>query len=106
MPFGYRRRRARLLFDVSLTLAGQSLRQAAGPIAAVPRPTPYLVLDVGRAVEPELLGLLQHADAAGLTLPLTLAEGDRVVLESAGAYTTAFSTVGFNGFPALPTVLR
>ena len=39
-------------------------------------------------------------------LPLTLAEGDRVVLESAGAYTTAFSTVGFNGFPALPTVLR
>ena len=41
-----------------------------------------------------------------VTLPLTLAEGDRVVLEAAGAYTTAFSTVGFNGFPALPTVLR
>ena len=38
-------------------------------------------------------------------LPLTLAEGDRVMFHSAGAYTSTCSTVGFNGFPALPTVL-
>ena len=38
-------------------------------------------------------------------LPLTLAEGDRVVLTSAGAYTTCYSTVGFNGFAPLPTEL-
>ena len=38
-------------------------------------------------------------------LPLTLAEGDRVLFHSAGAYTSTCSTVGFNGFPGLPTVL-
>ena len=38
-------------------------------------------------------------------LPLRLAEGDRVVLTSAGAYTTCYSTVGFNGFAPLPTEL-
>ena len=38
-------------------------------------------------------------------LPLSLAEGDRVVLTSAGAYTTCYSTVGFNGFAPLPTEL-
>ncbi len=38
-------------------------------------------------------------------LPLALTEGDRVVLTAAGAYTTCYSTVGFNGFPPLPTVL-
>jgi ornithine decarboxylase len=38
-------------------------------------------------------------------LPLALAEGDRVVLTAAGAYTTCYSTVGFNGFAPLPTVL-
>jgi ornithine decarboxylase len=38
-------------------------------------------------------------------LPLALAEGDRVVLTSAGAYTTCYSTVGFNGFAPLPTEL-
>jgi ornithine decarboxylase len=38
-------------------------------------------------------------------LPLSLREGDRVVFGSAGAYTTSYSTVGFNGFPPLPTVL-
>jgi ornithine decarboxylase len=27
------------------------------------------------------------------------------VFGSAGAYTTSYSTVGFNGFPPLPTVL-
>jgi ornithine decarboxylase len=38
-------------------------------------------------------------------LPLALAEGDRVVLTSAGAYTSCYSTVGFNGFAPLPTHL-
>lgn len=38
-------------------------------------------------------------------LPLALAEGDEVRLQSAGAYTTCYSTVGFNGFDPLPTVL-
>ncbi len=38
-------------------------------------------------------------------LPLGLAEGDEVRLESAGAYTSCYSTVGFNGFDPLPTVL-
>ncbi|WP_395659466.1 type III PLP-dependent enzyme [Nocardioides sp.] len=39
-------------------------------------------------------------------LPLDLAEGDWVHLDSAGAYTSCYSTVGFNGFPPLPTLLR
>ena len=39
-------------------------------------------------------------------LPLALAEGDVVRLESAGAYTSCYSTVGFNGFDPLATVLR
>jgi ornithine decarboxylase len=38
-------------------------------------------------------------------LPLTLAEGDTVRLLSAGAYTTCYSTVGFNGFEPLATRL-
>ena len=39
-------------------------------------------------------------------LPHTLAEGDQVRLLSAGAYTTCYSTVGFNGFEPLPTLTR
>ena len=39
-------------------------------------------------------------------LPITLAEGDEVRLLSAGAYTTCYSSVGFNGFAPLPTVVR
>jgi ornithine decarboxylase len=39
-------------------------------------------------------------------LPLALAEGDEVRLLSAGAYTSCYSTVGFNGFAPLPTVTR
>lgn len=39
-------------------------------------------------------------------LPLNLAEGDRVRFASAGAYTTSYSTVGFNGFEPLATILR
>lgn len=38
-------------------------------------------------------------------LPHDLAEGDRVVLGGAGAYTTCYSTVGFNGFPPLATLV-
>ncbi len=38
-------------------------------------------------------------------LPLTLVEGDEVRLLSAGAYTTSYATVGFNGFAPLPTRL-
>jgi ornithine decarboxylase len=34
-------------------------------------------------------------------LPLALAEGDPVDILSAGAYTTTYSSVGFNGFPPL-----
>ncbi len=38
-------------------------------------------------------------------LPLSLTEGDEVRLHAAGAYTSCYSTVGFNGFPPLTTVL-
>jgi ornithine decarboxylase len=41
-----------------------------------------------------------------VSLPVTLAEGDEVRLLSSGAYTTCYSTVGFNGFDPLSTVLR
>lgn len=36
-------------------------------------------------------------------LPMDLAEGDMVDIYSAGAYTATYSSVGFNGFPALAT---
>jgi ornithine decarboxylase len=42
---------------------------------------------------------------AMVDLPLDLAEGDIVRLLDAGAYTTCYSTVGFNGFPPLSTRL-
>ncbi len=38
-------------------------------------------------------------------LPVDLAEGDEVRLLSAGAYTSCYSSVGFNGFAPLPTWL-
>lgn len=38
-------------------------------------------------------------------LPLSLHEGDVVRLHATGAYTTCYSTVGFNGFAPLPTRL-
>jgi len=38
-------------------------------------------------------------------LPVALAEGDEVRLQSAGAYTSCYSSVGFNGFAPLPTQL-
>lgn len=39
-----------------------------------------------------------------IELPLALIAGDRVFIRSAGAYTTSYSSVGFNGFPPLQTV--
>jgi ornithine decarboxylase len=42
--------------------------------------------------------LYEHAD---YQMPLALEAGDRVEVLSTGAYTTTYSTVGFNGFPAL-----
>ncbi|OJF09349.1 ornithine decarboxylase [Couchioplanes caeruleus subsp. caeruleus] len=37
-------------------------------------------------------------------LPLALRQGDVVDILAAGAYTTTYASVGFNGFPPLPTV--
>ena len=34
-------------------------------------------------------------------LPVSLAIGDKVLIEGTGAYTTTYSSVGFNGFPPL-----
>jgi ornithine decarboxylase len=34
-------------------------------------------------------------------LPVTLSIGDKVILEACGAYTTTYSSVGFNGYPPL-----
>jgi ornithine decarboxylase len=34
-------------------------------------------------------------------LPVTLAIGDRVLIEATGAYTATYSSVGFNGYPPL-----
>ncbi|MEZ5217881.1 MAG: hypothetical protein R2715_15150 [Ilumatobacteraceae bacterium] len=42
-------------------------------------------------------------EQTGYRLPLGLAEGDRLHLFAAGAYTTAYASTGFNGF-APPTV--
>lgn len=38
-------------------------------------------------------------------LPLALACGDRVVIRHCGAYTSSYSSVGFNGFPPLDVVV-
>ena len=38
-------------------------------------------------------------------LPLALCEGDEVLIHAAGAYSSCYSTVGFNGFAPLPTVI-
>ena len=40
-----------------------------------------------------------------VSLPLALAEGDELRIHAAGAYSTCYSTVGFNGFAPLPTVV-
>jgi len=38
---------------------------------------------------------------SGYELPITLRDGDTVDILSAGAYTTTYSSIGFNGFPPL-----
>jgi ornithine decarboxylase len=35
---------------------------------------------------------------------MSLQEGDRVLILATGAYTTTYSSVGFNGFPPLDAV--
>ena len=44
-------------------------------------------------------------EATPVHLPLALSEGDEVRIHAAGAYSSCYSTVGFNGFAPLPTVL-
>jgi ornithine decarboxylase len=39
-------------------------------------------------------------------LPLALAEGDQVRFQCAGVYVSTYSTVGFNGFAPLPSVVQ
>jgi len=39
-----------------------------------------------------------------VSLPLGLKSGDRIVIRSCGAYTSSYSSVGFNGFPPLDVV--
>jgi len=38
-------------------------------------------------------------------LPVSLATGDEVLIEAAGAYTATYSSVGFNGFPPLKSYI-
>ena len=38
-------------------------------------------------------------------LPLSLRDGDRIVIRNCGAYTTTYASVGFNGFPPLDVVV-
>lgn len=38
-------------------------------------------------------------------LPLTLKAGDRILIHNCGAYTSTYSSVGFNGFPPLDVVV-
>src|SRR6266540_3015438 len=40
-------------------------------------------------------------EKAPYPLPVSLAIGDKVLIEAAGAYTTTYSSVGFNGYPPL-----
>jgi ornithine decarboxylase len=44
-------------------------------------------------------------EKAPYALPVSLAIGDKVLIEACGAYTTTYSTVGFNGFPPLQSVV-
>jgi ornithine decarboxylase len=40
-----------------------------------------------------------------IALPETLRAGDRVIIRNAGAYTSSYASVGFNGFPPLDVVV-
>lgn len=39
-----------------------------------------------------------------MDLPLALSAGDKVIIRAAGAYTTTYASIGFNGFPPLDEV--
>lgn len=38
-------------------------------------------------------------------LPMSLRDGDRIVIRNCGAYTSSYSSVGFNGFPPLDVIV-
>ena len=38
-------------------------------------------------------------------LPVSLSIGDKVLIEGAGAYTTTYAAVAFNGFPPLQQIV-
>lgn len=40
-----------------------------------------------------------------INLPLALRDGDRVMIRNCGAYTSSYSSVGFNGFPPLDVIV-
>lgn len=40
-----------------------------------------------------------------IQLPLSLKAGDKIIIRNCGAYTSTYSSVGFNGFPPLDTVV-
>jgi ornithine decarboxylase len=40
-----------------------------------------------------------------VALPLGLTSGDRIIIRNCGAYTSSYSSVGFNGFPPLDVVV-
>jgi ornithine decarboxylase len=40
-----------------------------------------------------------------VALPVGLRAGDRIVIRSCGAYTSSYSSVGFNGFPPLDVMV-
>lgn len=40
-----------------------------------------------------------------IQLPLNLRDGDKVMIRNCGAYTSSYSSVGFNGFPPLDVVI-
>jgi ornithine decarboxylase len=40
-----------------------------------------------------------------VSLPVSLKSGDRVLIRNCGAYTSSYSSVGFNGFPPLDVVV-
>ena len=42
-------------------------------------------------------------EKCGYSLPLDLESGDRIDILNAGAYTSSYAAVGFNGFPPLKT---
>jgi ornithine decarboxylase len=40
-----------------------------------------------------------------VSLPVNLRDGDRIVIRNCGAYTSSYSSVGFNGFPPLDVIV-